>query len=114
MNDYLISLVLGIVEGLTEFLPVSSTAHLRITEALLGISLTDSYWKTYTVVIQLGAVLCLPVYFRYRIERFLATFPRGARGDRTPLTHPLTLALVASVVTAVPAFLLVRVIGHNL
>ena len=54
MNDYLLSLVLGIVEGLTEFLPVSSTAHLRISEALLHISLSDGYWKMYTIVIQLG------------------------------------------------------------
>ena len=64
MNDYLLSLGLGIIEGLTEFIPVSSTAHLRIAEALVGISLTDGYWKMYTIVIQLGAILCLPLYFR--------------------------------------------------
>ena len=50
------------VEGLTEFLPVSSTAHLRIAEALFHISLSDGYWKMYSIVIQLGAILCLPVY----------------------------------------------------
>src|SRR5919108_353635 len=87
VNDYLLSLLLGIIEGITEFLPVSSTAHLRIAQALLGISLSDGYWKMYTIVIQLGAVLCLPVYFWARITRFLATFPRGERGDRTALTH---------------------------
>ena len=54
MNDYLISLILGIVEGLTEFIPVSSTAHLRIAEFLLHINLSDGYWKMYTIVIQLG------------------------------------------------------------
>ena len=83
MNDYLLSLVLGIVEGLTEFLPVSSTAHLRLSEALLHISLSDGYWKMYSIVIQLGAILCLPVYFRGRIAAFLSTFPRGERGDRS-------------------------------
>ena len=114
MNDYLISLVLGLVEGLTEFLPISSTAHLRIAEALVGISLSDRYWKMYTIVIQLGAILCLPVYFRGRIERLFSTFPRGARGDRTALTHPLSLTIVAFVVTAIPAFLLTRVIGKHL
>ncbi len=114
MNDYVVSLLLGVVEGLTEFLPISSTAHLRIVEALLGIDLSDPYWKMYTIVIQLGAVLCLPVYFGGRIRRFVSTFPHGARGDRTALTHPLGLTIVAFVVTAVPAFLLTRVIGKHL
>ena len=114
MNDYLLSLVLGIVEGLTEFLPVSSTAHLRIAEALLHISLSDGYWKMYSIVIQLGAIACLPVYFRSRLAKFLATFPRGERGDRTPLTHPLGLTGVAFVVTAIPSFLLTKVIGKHL
>jgi undecaprenyl-diphosphatase len=114
LSDYLLSLLLGIVEGVTEFLPVSSTAHLRISEALLHISLTSGYWKMYTIVIQLGAILCLPVYFRKRIAKFLSTFPRGERGDRTPLTHPLGLTMVAFVVTAVPAFLLTKIIGKHL
>jgi undecaprenyl-diphosphatase len=106
--------VLGIIEGLTEFLPVSSTAHLRIAEALFHINLADGYWKMYTIVIQLGAILCLPVYFRHRIAKFLSTFPNGERGDRTALTHPLGLTLVAFVVTAIPAFLLTKVIGKHL
>lgn len=114
MNDYILSVLLGIVEGLTEFLPVSSTAHLRISEALFHVSLTSGYWKMYTIVIQLGAILCLPVYFRERIAKFISTFPQGKRGDRNPLTHPLGLVAVAFVVTAIPAFLLTKVIGKHL
>ncbi len=114
MNDYLLSLILGIVEGLTEFLPVSSTAHLRISELLLHISLSDGYWKMYSIVIQLGAILCLPVYFWSRINRFVSTFPRGDSGKRTALTHPLGLTTVAFVVTAIPSFLLTKVIGKHL
>ena len=114
MNDYVVSLLLGIVEGLTEFLPVSSTAHLRISEALFHVSLTSGYWKMYTIVIQLGAILCLPAYFHERIRKLLATFPKGDRGDRTFLTHPLSLVVVAFVVTAIPAFLLTKVIGKHL
>ena len=114
LHDYVLSLVLGIVEGLTEFLPVSSTAHLRISESLLHVSLSDGYWKMYSIVIQLGAILCLPVYFRARIAKFLATFPRGERGDRTALTHPLGLTAVAFLVTAIPSYLLTKIIGKNL
>lgn len=114
MNDYVLSVLLGIVEGVTEFLPVSSTAHLRITEALLHLSLGDSFWKMYTIVIQLGAVLALPVYFRRRLTKFVTTFPRGEAGDRNLLTHPLSLTLVAFVVTALPSFLLKHRIGKNL
>jgi undecaprenyl-diphosphatase len=114
LNDYLLSFVLGIVEGLTEFLPVSSTAHLRIAESVLGIDLGDGYWKMFSIVIQLGAILCLPIYFWSRIMSFFATWPAGKRGDKTPFTHPLGLTLVAFVCTAAPAFLLTKVIGKNL
>jgi undecaprenyl-diphosphatase len=114
LNDYLLSVILGIIEGLTEFLPVSSTAHLRIAEALLHVDLASGYWKMYTIVVQLGAILCLPVYFRDRIAKLLSTFPSGEKGDRTILTHPLSLALIAFVVTAIPAFLFTKVIGKHL
>jgi undecaprenyl-diphosphatase len=114
MNDYLISVLLGIIEGLTEFLPISSTAHLRIVEALLHLDLHDSFWKMYTIVIQLGAILALSVYFRGTIAKFLSSFPNGERRDRTVFTHPLSLTLIAFVITAIPAWLLKKQIGQNL
>jgi len=114
VRDYRLAVLLGIVEGLTEFLPVSSTAHLRILQAALGIDLGDPYWKTFSIVIQLGAILCLPVYFWQRLVGLLRGFPRGVRGDRTALDHPLTLTLIAFVVTAIPSFLLSKVIGKHL
>jgi len=114
MHEYLLSVFLGVVEGLTEFLPVSSTAHLRICEALLHIDLHDGFWKMYTIVIQLGAILALPVYFWSRILQFVRTFPKGERGNRTIFTHPLSLTLIAFVVTAIPAWALTKQIGKNL
>ena len=114
MNDFLLSFLLGIIEGVTEFLPVSSTAHLRIAEALFSLNLQDSFWKMYSVVIKLGAILALPVYFWRRILDFISTFPRGERGDRTIFTHPLGLTMIAFVVTAIPAYLLKKQIGQNL
>ena len=106
MGPYLQSVLLGIVEGLTEFLPVSSTAHLRISEVLMHIPLDDPYWMMYSIVIQLGAIFALCLLFLSRIVGFLRTFPDGENGDRTWYNHPLTLTAVAFVVTSVPALLL--------
>jgi len=106
LNPYLQSVILGIVEGLTEFLPVSSTAHLRIAEGLMKIPLDDAYWKMYTIVIQLGAIFALTLLFLGRIVEFIRTFPRGENGDRTWINHPISLTLIAFVFTSVPALLL--------
>src|SRR5262249_6121982 len=114
LNDFALSVLLGIVERLTEFLPVSSTAHLRIVEALLGIDLANGFWKMYSIVIQLGAILSLPIYFWTRLTQLFKTFPHGERGDRSSLTHPVTLVSIAFLFTAVPAFLLTKTIGKHL
>ncbi len=114
MNDYLLSIVLGIIEGLTEFLPVSSTAHLRIAEKLFSLPLDKPYWKMYTIVIQLGAILALPVYFWGRIIDQFRTFPQGERRDRNLFNHPISLVMIAFVCTAVPALLLKKRISENL
>ena len=117
MNPYVISILLGIVEGLTEFLPISSTAHLKLAmQPLLGNEANSTFWDMYLIVIQLGAILALPVYFGGRIRKFISTFPRGERGDRTALNHPLTLVCIAFATTAGPMFLLshFKIIDKNL
>ena len=128
MSPYFLSLLLGIVEGLTEFLPVSSTAHLRITEALFHLRLDESvcrlsdpsclqdvaYWKMYTVVIQVGAILALCLLFLPRIIDFLRSFPEGEDGKHNALNHPLSLTLLAFVCTSIPALLLRKWSEKNL
>jgi undecaprenyl-diphosphatase len=114
LNVYIQSVLLGIVEGLTEFLPVSSTAHLRITEALMKIPLDDAYWKMYTIVIQLGAILALLLLFLSRIVDFIRTFPRGENGDRIWLNHPISLTFIAFACTSAPALLLHKWSEKNL
>ena len=114
MSDYLLSILLGIVEGLTEFLPVSSTAHLRLSELLMNVPLSSGYWKMYSIVIQLGAILVLPIYFRSHIAKLFSTWPEGEKGDCDYVTHPLSLVTIAFVITAGPSFLLTKVIGKNL
>ncbi len=114
MNVYLQSVLLGIVEGLTEFLPVSSTAHLRITEALMHLPMDDAYWKMYTIVIQAGAILALLLLYLARIVEFLHSFPRGESGDRNYFTHPISLTFFAFVCTSIPALLLKKWSDRNL
>ena len=114
MRDYLLAVLFGIVEGVTEFLPISSTAHIRLAQDWLDVPMDNAFWKLFTVVIQLGAVLCIPIYFRGRIAKFLRTFPRGESGERTVWNHPLSLVVLATLVTAGPAYLLDKTIGENL
>lgn len=114
MSPYFLSVLLGIVEGLTEFLPVSSTAHLRIAEALMKIPLDDPYWQMYTIVIQVGAIFALCVLFLQRIVNFIRTFPRGENGDREWFNHPITLVFIAFICTSIPALLLHKWSEKNL
>ncbi|WP_243723100.1 undecaprenyl-diphosphate phosphatase [Actinomadura sp. 7K507] len=71
------AIVLGIVEGLTEFLPVSSTGHLKITEGLMGIPVEDRAVIGFTAVIQAGAIAAVLVYFYSDIVRIVAAWGRG-------------------------------------
>ena len=73
------AILLGIVEGLTEFLPVSSTGHLTITEGLLGLDVDSDAITAFTAVIQFGAIVAVLVYFRTDILRLLGAVVRGAR-----------------------------------
>jgi undecaprenyl-diphosphatase len=115
VSDYLLAVLFGVIEGVTEFLPVSSTAHLRIVKPWCGIDLADPYWKMFDVVIQLGAVLCLPIYFRRRIRDFLRTFPRHpSSGERDLVRHPVTLVAIAFVCTVIPTVLLKKMVSENL
>jgi undecaprenyl-diphosphatase len=114
LNVYIQSVLLGIVEGLTEFLPVSSTAHLRITAALMHLPLDDAYWKMYTIVIQAGAIFALLLLYMERIVGFLHSFPRGESGDRKWFNHPISMTFFAFVCTSIPALGLKKWSDKNL
>ena len=73
------AVILGIVEGLTEFLPVSSTGHLTIVEKLLGLRVDDVGVTAFTAIIQIGAIVAVIVYFRRDIVRLISAWVRGLR-----------------------------------
>lgn len=97
MSDWALAILLGIVEGVTEFLPISSTGHMLLVEQWLGVDLEgDSFWRMFTVVIQLGAILSVVVYYSRRLmsllRDFVATHPVIPRWR-----HPVLLIMLAVV-----------------
>jgi undecaprenyl-diphosphatase len=98
MSDILTSIILGIVEGFSEFLPVSSTGHLLVAERLMGLG---ADWETFTVVIQLGAILAVFLIYFKLFWKTLITLPTSAQSRR--FTLGLVVALLPSVVVGLAA-----------
>lgn len=90
--SYLDAIILGIVEGLTEYLPVSSTGHLTITEKLLGLSIDNVTVTGYTATIQIGAILATLLYFWKDIVRLFLAWLAGLRNPEARRSHDYTLA----------------------
>lgn len=100
MNDWLAALILGLVEGLTEFIPVSSTGHLLLTKELLG--LPDEPWNTFIVMIQLGTILAVVAVYFQRLWKVLTGLP-----GQDPAARRFTLSvLLAFLPSAVVGLLL--------
>ncbi len=101
MNELLASALLGLVEGLTEFLPISSTGHLILVSKL--VEFTGAFAEAFEVLIQLGAILAVVIYFRKRI------FPVGLVAD--PLVRRDSIALWSKVAVAVFPALAIGALG---
>jgi len=97
MHDFLNAVLLGIVEGLTEFIPVSSTAHLLVAEKLLG--LPGERWDAFTVVIQLGAILAVVAIYWRKFWEVLVNFFGSA--DARHFVYSVLIAFIPSAVAGV-------------
>lgn len=110
MQDYWLAVLIGIVEGITEFLPISSTGHMLLVEQWIGKALnrdleTDPFWKLFTIVIQFGAILAVVVYYWPRLRALvLDFFTPSASVPRW--RHPLILVLAAVVPAGLTGILL--------
>ena len=85
--NWLHAVLLGIVEGITEFLPVSSTGHINIVETLLGHDITKPGTTAFTAVIQVGAILAAIIYFWSDIVRIVTAWIKGL-GNRQARQDP--------------------------
>jgi undecaprenyl-diphosphatase len=104
------AVVLGAVEGVTEFLPVSSTGHLKITEGLMGIQVEDRAVVGFSAVIQVGAIAAVLVYFRKDIARISGAWFRGLfdAGERQQRDYRFAWWVIAATVPIVLVGLLAR------
>jgi undecaprenyl-diphosphatase len=105
---YFDAIILGIVEGLTEFLPISSTGHLTVVEKMLGLTVDDPAVTAYTAIIQLGAIAATVLYFFKDIVRLLGAWFRGLRSAEERTHHDYQLAwavIVGSIPVGVVGFL---------
>lgn len=84
MPDWINAVILGVVEGLTEFIPVSSTGMLLLTKKALG--LPDGFWDTFNVLIQLGAILAVVVLYFQRLWNVALRLPNDATARRFVLS----------------------------
>lgn len=89
--NWLHAILLGIVEGITEFLPVSSTGHLNIVEKLLGYRIDDVGMTAFTAVIQVGAILAAVVYFWHDIVRIVTAWCKGLANKKARQDPDYTL-----------------------
>lgn len=94
MHDYIIAIILGIVEGVTEFLPISSTGHLILVQRMLGVS--GPIWDVFEIMIQLGAILAVVFLYFGKFWSTLVSLPSDPRARHFALT--LVVALLPAVV----------------
>lgn len=100
MDDSIRSIVLGIIEGLTEFLPVSSTGHMILAMPWLGINSQSDPWPTFLYFIQTGAILAVVIYFFRSLVKQVFCIPKG--GWRDHLFTKLIIAMLPAVAVGIP------------
>ncbi len=100
MSDWLQAIILGVIEGLTEFLPVSSTGHMIIAMPWLGVDGREPPWPAFLYFIQIGAIAAVVLYFWRRLWRQVLTRPQG--GMKNHLIVKLVVGVLPAAVVGLP------------
>ena len=94
--ELLKSLLFGIVEGVTEWLPISSTGHLILLNELVRLNVSDEFWSMFEVVIQLGAILAVIVLFFHKLNPFAPSKSAGQKKETWILWLKVILSIIPS------------------
>ena len=101
MLDFLKAILFGIVEGITEWLPVSSTGHMILLDEFVKMNVSEEFWNLFLVVIQLGAILAVVILFWNKIFPF--DFSKEARAEHRVNRKDIWLLWVKILISCVPA-----------
>lgn len=99
--EYLKALLFGIIEGITEWLPVSSTGHLIILNEIVSLKVSDDFYEMFQVVIQMGAILAVLVLFFTKLNPFSPSKSSGEKKDTWSLWLKVIVAVIPSAVLGV-------------
>lgn len=102
MIELIKAVIFGVVEGITEWLPISSTGHMMLLERVVHLDVSDAFWNMFLVVIQLGAILAVCVSFFSELNVFAPSSTQATRKEKLILWAKIIIACVPAAVVGIP------------
>ena len=100
--EYLKVLILGIVEGITEWLPISSTGHMILVENFLRLNVSREFWEMFLVVIQLGAILAVVVIYFHKLNPFSPRKSAKEKSDTWKIWYKVIIGCLPAAIIGLP------------
>lgn len=102
IENFIKAIIFGIVEGITEWLPISSTGHLILADELLKMQESEAFMTMFNVVIQLGAILAVVVLYFHKLNPFALSKSKAEKNDTWSLWFKVIVAILPSVIIGLP------------
>lgn len=102
VENFIKAIIFGIVEGITEWLPISSTGHLILADELLKMQESEAFMTMFNVVIQLGAILAVVVLYFHKLNPFALSKSKAEKNDTWSLWFKVIVAILPSVIIGLP------------